>query len=242
MQHKKWQLARDGNSAEEYEDAAAADEGRGRFAVADGATESSFAGDWARSLVDSFIKGPDDPDVMTWETWETWLPPLQKAWQEGVGKRPLPWYAEAKRDQGAFATFLGLVVEQAAGEWKAIAVGDSCLFQVRQGRLVLAWPVARAADFGTSPWLVGSRSSPEEIARKKQQQEWGDWEAGDGIWLMTDALAQWFLGQHEADARPWEALEQLWDEPDGRFEAWVGQRRDWGELRNDDVTLLAIRL
>jgi hypothetical protein len=239
MQHKTWQLARDGNTAEEYEDAVAADEGRGRFAVADGATESSFASDWARSLVDSFVQGPDDPDLVTWETW---LPPLQKGWHEEVGRRPLPWYAEAKREQGAFATFLGLVVEQAAGGWRAIAVGDSCLFQVRRGRLVLAWPVDRAADFGSGPCLVGSRSSPEEIAGKKQKQEHGNWEAGDRIWLMTDALARWFLGQHEADARPWEALEQLWVEPDGCFQAWVGQRRDRGELRNDDVTLLAIQL
>ena len=36
-------------------------------------------------------------------------------------------------EQGGFATFLGLVVQPTC--WQAIAVGDSCLFQVREGRL-----------------------------------------------------------------------------------------------------------
>jgi hypothetical protein len=32
---------------------------------------------------------------------------------------------------------------------------------------------------------------------------------GDRLWLMTDALAQWFLQQHEVGQRPWETLDAV---------------------------------
>ncbi len=39
-------LPKRGNTEDEYEDAWAVDPARGRFAVADGASETSFAGRW----------------------------------------------------------------------------------------------------------------------------------------------------------------------------------------------------
>jgi hypothetical protein len=56
---------------------------------------------------------------------------------------------------------------------------------------------------------------------------------------MTDALAQWFLQQVEADRRPWQALDGLATESE--FAQWAEERRDRQELRNDDITLLTIR-
>src|SRR5712692_2413403 len=94
-----------GNSAEEYEDAAAADPRCGRFAIADGAAESSFAALWARLLVTGFVAAPP-ADL---GSWADFLRPLQQRWAAEVGGRPLPWYAEMKLQQGAFATFLGVV-------------------------------------------------------------------------------------------------------------------------------------
>ncbi len=54
----RWQalhLVKAGNDPSEYEDAFAADADRARFAVADGATEASFAARWARLLVEGFV-------------------------------------------------------------------------------------------------------------------------------------------------------------------------------------------
>ena len=52
-------LPKHGHTAEEYEDATAepvaAGDGTVRVAVADGATESAFAGAWARTLVEEFL-------------------------------------------------------------------------------------------------------------------------------------------------------------------------------------------
>ena len=128
------------------------------------------------------------------------------------------------------------------------AVGDSCLFQVRRGEMIRAFPIMRAADFSNAPWLVGSRTSPIEVPNKNGLQQWGDCLSGDRFWLMTDALAQWFLLEAESGGKPWQALEQLaYAAADGfsaqqAFAAWIEGLRTARQLRNDDVTLLAISL
>ena len=99
-------VPKQGHSAEEYEDAVAADVEGGRFAIADGAADSSFAALWAQLLVTEFVAAPAEGLVC----WPEWLGPLQRTWAERVGVQPLPWYAEAQLEQGAFATFLGVVV------------------------------------------------------------------------------------------------------------------------------------
>src|SRR5205823_4284926 len=115
------------------------------------ASESSFAGLWAQLLVDGFVN-PDRSAVSETE----WFEALQKRWAADVDGRELPWYAEEKREQGAFATFLGLTLKRGddggpGGRWKARAVGDSCLFQIRSERLIQAFPLTNANEFGNQP-------------------------------------------------------------------------------------------
>src|SRR5690242_18499809 len=103
---------------EESEDAAAGDPARGRFAVADGASESAHAGLWARLLVEGFVRG----ESVAPAAWAGSLAPLQARWAAETVPRSgeaLPWYLEALRDRGAFATFLGLVLEEGGTRWQA---------------------------------------------------------------------------------------------------------------------------
>lgn len=233
-----WQtfaLHKRGHRPEEYEDAYAGDPLTGRFAVADGASQSSFADLWAKLLVDGFVQPAvkDNPE-------ETWLAPLREQWAAAVDDRELTWYGEEKRELGAFATFLGLRIarskEGRGGRWKASAVGDSCLFQVRDDELITAFPLGRSEDFGLSPALIGSRPVKVEVRPKV---EWGRWQPGDWFFLTTDALAQWFLARHEAGKQPWRSLAWRLGQKDGEAEltAYLEQLRDKKELRNDDVTL-----
>jgi hypothetical protein len=229
-------LPRRGHEASECQDACAVDAGRGRFAVADGATESAWSGPWARLLAESFVNdsegGPESPG---------WLCLAQERWREAVRQptdaEPLPWFLQEQHEQGAFATFLGLVVE--GRRWHALAVGDSCLFQVRRGRLRAAFPLEGSAQFGSTPALVGSRGSPDEVLQQRRQHT-GEVRRGDRLWLMTDALACWFLTEVEAGHRPWLHLQDLDDEPDSAFGEWVDRLRAGRKLRNDDTTLVAL--
>jgi hypothetical protein len=248
----QFQLPKRGEKAEDFEDASAGDAGRGRFAIADGASGSSFSALWAQLLVEEFVRstkahpGP----------WADWLPNVQKRWSAAINNRPggkasAPWFVEDRIQQGAFAAFLGLVIEEVATwrggqrkRWRALAVGDSCLFQVRDGKLVQSVPLARSKDFGNTPWLVGSRT----ILDKKFNQQaglWkGEWRGDDRLWLMTDALSMWFLQQIEGGRKPWKELDRLLTmaDPQQAFSSWIGQLRKDELIRNDDVTLLGVFL
>jgi hypothetical protein len=240
----RWQafhLVKAGNAPADYEDAFAADPGRARFAVADGATEASFAALWARLLADGFVNAVRAP----WRDL-AWLGPAREHWSAEVDALPLPWYAEDKREQGAFATFLGVAFgaprPDRPGTWRALAIGDSCLFRIRAGRLLRAFPLTNSEEFGSQPRLIGSRSRG---IQPDGERDWagGRWRQGDRFFLITDALAQWFLCQHEQGAAPAEVIGALLAEtdPQAAFSGWVEERRGDG-MRNDDVTLLVVDL
>lgn len=234
--------AKRGNAPEEYEDAFAGDPSRGRFAVADGASESSFAAGWAKLLVQGFVAVAGQP----W--WKIdWLGPLRQRWSAEVDGRPLPWYAEDKRQQGAFATLLGIVFrkpKKGLPAWRAVAVGDSCLFRLRAGRLCQSFPLTRADEFGNLPGLLGSRGRAIDTPAQEVKYIGGRWQPGDRFLLMTDALAEWMLRQTEEDGRPIADIEDLLAEssPQEAFAGWVEERRQKHGLRNDDVTLVIIDL
>lgn len=262
--YRAFRLPRQGYGLEECQDALGGNAERGRFAIADGAAESPYSSLWAQLLVEEFVRQSE-----RLPSWTSWLPSLQERWSAQVtvyerwaaytpqsvnGTTPttekteaaVPWYLEPGLMQGAFSTFLGLVIE--GRSWYAVAVGDSCLFQVRQDEMIRAFPLTRAADFSNAPWLVGSRTSPIEVPHKNGLQQRGDCQPGDRLYLMTDALAHWFLLQAEADGKPWLAFEPLvYTAGDGAsaqqaFAAWIEQLRAARQLRNDDVTLLVISL
>jgi Protein phosphatase 2C len=228
-------LPKHGNTDAEYEDAWAGDAAAGRFAVADGASETSFAARWAQLLTEGFIAAARPAAL------REWLAGQRRLWLEEVNRLELPWYAEIKRDQGAFATFLGLGVRaptpKRRGGWRAVAVGDSCLMQVRDGCCIQSFPMQKSAEFGNEPRLIGSRG-----ADPKPDLGRGTLEVGDRLVLMTDALAQWFLQTHEDGGAPWDAVAPVLSaaEPEAAFADWIAELRDRGDLRNDDVTLLAI--
>ncbi len=223
---------------DECEDFAAADPAHGRFAVADGAAESAESGRWAQLLVDTFVHArPEKP-------WPEWLPPLQRQWADAVRRpssaEPLPWFLEGRYRDGAYATFLGLLMDES--RWAALAVGDSCLFLVRGDHLEVTFPLERSAEFDNSPWLVSSRAGLDQAPLQHTRYLAGNCRPGDRLFLMTDALSRWFLTEAEAGQRPWRSLEELYGQSNDAFADWVGRRRADRHLRNDDTTLVSIRL
>ena len=238
LRWKAFRVVKHGNAVEDYEDAGAGDIRSGRFAVADGASEASFAGIWAKLLAERFVKDNGKP----WRDLE-WIAALRKQWAAEVDGKPLPWYAEEKRELGAFATFLGLVFRPSAvgenGYWRAIAVGDCGLFQIRGGKLVQAFPMTRSADFSNRPRLLRSRWRGADELDVDRERAHGRWQPQDRFLLMTDALAQWFLLRTEQRKDPLAEISDLLSD-NADFSEWVTERRRQSLLRNDDVTLLVV--
>lgn len=237
---KVFWVAKAGNSPDEYEDAFDINVEAGRFAIADGATESFCAREWAQLLVRGFVNNSSGKMCI-----EEWLAPLQESWHKAIDWSALPWYAEEKARSGAFAAFLGLeldvaVSHNASPRWRAIAVGDCALFHVRDNELKTAFPLANAREFGSRPILLCSNPIRNQAVWREVRIQEGDWYPGDLFFLSTDALAQWFLTQWEAGAEPWSMLHAL-DDSQEKFEEFVTELRSKNLVRNDDMTLIIIR-
>lgn len=234
-------VQKNGNPPEYNDDAAAADVQRGRFAVADGAAESGFAGVWSRAMVRQFAQESSAPC----DAWSDWLKVAQQHWLDELKDVTIPYYGQPQFERGAFATFLGLAVAEAQDNlrpWHAVAVGDSCLFQTSGDRLLEVFPLRESAQFGRFPKLVGSRSNPDEVAAQRSQSMIGHAADGDRLWLLSDALAKWCLTAQEASQPPWRELAEQTSStrtPD-EFATWIATLRSERNLENDDVTALVV--
>jgi hypothetical protein len=233
--HVRFQEPREGSSLSECEDAAAADPERGRYAIADGAGESSHAGLWARMLVEGFVQEATHP-------WPAWIAPLQARWSEATRRpegEPLPWFLDSRDQRGAYSTFVGLSLGEES--FHAIAIGDSCLFHVSDDEMT-PFPLTSSNQFGNTPVLIGSKEPVEQVPLRQARQEVGSCRPGDQMWLMTDALARWFLQRHEAGEKPWHLLLELSQGTEAGFSQWVTRLRACRQLRDDDATLLGVLL
>lgn len=228
-----WWAPKAGNAAQEYEDAYAVEEASLRYAVADGASETSFAKQWAEMLVDRFVREPPAPANL-----REWVTPMQAAWAGANQPKATAWYAEEKARDGAFSSLLGLAIDQ--GRWRAMAIGDSCLFVVRAGKLLHAFPLARADQFNNRPVLLSSVARANQRVWDEVRLDEGELAGKDQLLLMTDALAQWFLVEAELGRRPWAALAKA-STQEG-FSAFVDMLRSGGALRNDDTTLIRVEV
>ncbi|WP_033442121.1 protein phosphatase 2C domain-containing protein [Saccharothrix sp. NRRL B-16314] len=254
-----------GNTLPECEDAAhvlPVDPGLVLAAVADGASESLLAGEWAdllaRSVNDSVLDDEcavRDADrfasalVLAGEAWDGWLASYV-ARREADG-RPIAWYEEPKLDRGPHATVLAARFATEASEasgssgtsWDAAALGDSCLFHVRDDRLVRAFPLESADAFSNSPGLVNAFNRDRELLARHVRTASGRAEPGDRFFLCTDALAAWFLGAADRGDRPWRELGEFTRSGDlDGFSGWLEGPRAEGVMRNDDVTVVHVDL
>jgi Protein phosphatase 2C len=121
----------------------------------------------------------------------------------------------------------------ARGIWRAIAVGDTCLFQVRGRRLLRAFPLVSSRSFGSTPHLVCSVEQRGFPVSEHVRVQSGVWQPGDYFLLMTDALGAWYLRMREQRRAP-----RLPGEED--FAEWAAGQRQARALRNDDVTLMKV--
>ncbi len=252
-----------GHAESEYEDAyypkeaPARDVMQFRCAVADGASESAFAGIWAGLLVRGFGRQKLD------------LSRLRKLWQRAAANKPLPWYLEQKVKFGAHAAFLGLSIrdrrpakdglmrraaewlgdhgvevgDRRGRRWRAIAIGDSCLFQVRESEVVAFGPLRRSDQFNNSPHLISSRGKgPVRSDAEHVTIFGGSWKPGDVFYLATDALSCWIMSELEARRPPWPVLHQLGHNGQvPAFDRLIDDLRERG-LHNDDTTLLRVEV
>jgi len=234
---QRYWCPKQGCAESEYEDATAYTAGPGlprRLAVADGATESSFARLWATLLAGAYVDGELSPESLVEQ-----LQPLQQRWSVEVAAKPLSWYASEKARNGAFAALAGLTLCP-NGTWQAVAVGDCCVLHLRDGLLLRSFPLEHAAAFDNRPKLLSSNPERNQGLRESIRATCGHWQPGDSFLLMSDALAAYVLRRVVGGGDP--AGVVLPFRRPHVFRRWVEARRADRSLRNDDVSLLRVRV
>jgi hypothetical protein len=214
----------------DWMDAATGSEQRQRFAIADGASNDSFASyKWARLLTESYVRCEDDSAFGSPE----WLHALAATWSNSRELYEHPLDKESF-DAGSFATFLGVSIATQFPKWHAIAVGDTCLFHVRDYKLLRTWPLANASEFTSRPQLVPSL--PARFRADTVRRAQGMLSVGDSILLATDELAKWALSR-PAGHSPWDFLLHVQNRD---FRRAVSELRSAGEMGVDDMTLMRL--
>ena len=206
-----------------------------RIAISDGATCSTYSRIWSRLLVREYGRRR----MNRWNANER-LPRLARVWRRVTYRPDMPWYAKAKMRDGAFATFVGLELKEAdsVGRWSALACGDSVVLHERSDQLLRVFPSLRSRDFSNSPRLLGTLA-PSGSAELLEMTD-GEWQDGDCFYLMTDALACWYLSRTESGEYPWAGLTDLRFTNDPTFEHWIDALRERAQIKNDDCTLVVV--
>ena len=127
--------------------------------------------------------------------------------------------------------------------WTALAVGDACLLHVRKHDVMMRFPIENAEAFGTTPALLSTHLQHDKSVLEDGalRHYGGICQAGDLFLLATDAMAEWLYGLADLNELKlgWESISTLIEED---FEALIEELRTQSIIRNDDVTLLVLRV
>lgn len=228
-------------------------------AIADGATQGSHSGPWAEALCQAFVQfganlplkdhditlGPWLSGLWTqakknFDLWEKTY--LQKRAETG---RNLAWFEEAVMQSGAFSTLLGLSMVPSgpnAFALNTLAIGDSCLFIVRDGKIYRSFPHGRSEQFKQAPYLVATDPGKNSRLKMATFLYRETLQTGDSIFLCTDALSCYILEQVEQKLDPAVELMALAQGEPDVFKGFIADKRAQKTMRNDDVTFVHIHL
>jgi len=244
--HKSFWLPKDVRREGEYEDASQVDPVRGIAAIADGVSSSIFSGSWARLLVDGVVA--DVPNIYDGNSLWPWLAELRKQWAAPIDIESLAWHQKSKVQEGGASTLLAATVtdapiddSKADGAYRlfAYAVGDCCLFHVRENQVLRAFPIEQSRLFQTSPKTIGSVDMKlDHLIEFDTLEDYCD--AGDLLVLCSDAVAAWALEELEAGRNP--QWENCWGLTQEQFRGFVSQLRERNQIRFDDTTVLMLKL
>ena len=240
-----------GFSCEQCEDALRISQTK--FCVSDGAGSASYSSEWAWALCFRVLK-KSPPSQGSNQEFSEWLAPARTCWNTLV-----PWerlirpIQRKKAQRGSGATLAGIeildVQETSSLRFRYFALGDSCIFLVRNNTCIWTQPIKHEDGFGFTPALIHTRQEYD----RQTIQSWkeGEEEAlpGDFLILATDALSEFIyrvLCQQNNDQEllPWirKLLLIRKKHSNREFVTFIETKRRERKLRNDDVALVIIHI
>jgi len=209
-----------------------------KFSISDGVSKSFFPKYWAEYLVKEFVSREKIED-------ETFLPECQEKWlkkiTEIVNKPTVKWFTQNafNKKSPALATFVGLRFFEKEKKWEASALGDSFLFFVPKQMKTFEDCIILSSKkepiiFDNFPDYFSSIG--EKFKGKVKQISKRDLKDGT-FYLMTDALAEWFINERENAIGKIDVWQNQKD-----FERFIDEERQTEKLGNDDSAILIINV
>lgn len=211
-----------------------------KFAISDGVSKSFFPKIWADVLVKKWVDSKEfDEAKFILDCQMDWLNQVT----EIVNKPDVKWFTKNafNRKESGLATFVGLRFFKKKKDWfwKANSLGDSFLFFVPN----------KFKDFSKECIVLSSKQEPivfdnfpdylsslgKNHKGEKQLKE-SPLTTGS-FYLMTDALAEWFLNEKENAISKISVWQNQKD-----FERFVDEERHNEKLGNDDSAILIISI
>ncbi len=238
-----FRMSKLGNRPKDCEDFYSWDLSRMKFAIADGASSSIFSDIWARSLTQAAM----DENISLDGSPESLLSNIMKAartkWYGGIQWTALPWFLRNKSVSGSHSTLLLMQTWPLASSYRysAVAVGDTCMFVLKDQKVEDSFPLKNYTEFGTTPSLIWSGKGspiPENVrmALPKYSSRSGTIDRGSTVILATDAVSKWIL-EHGTQQ---EILETMGN--DHAMKALISREINAKRMRNDDTAIIVINI
>ena len=211
-----------------------------KFAISDGVSKSFFPKIWADVLVNRWVDSKEfDEAQFILDCQKDWLNQVT----EIVNKPDAKWFTKNafNRKESGLATFVGLRFYKKKKDWfwKADALGDSFLFFVPK----------KIKNFSKECIVLSSKQEPIVFdnfpdylnslgnKHKGEKQLKENTLTSGTFYLMTDALAEWFLNEKDNAISKIDVWQNQKD-----FERFVDEERHNEKLGNDDSAILTIKI
>lgn len=208
-----------------------------RVAVADGATATAFSGQWAELLVRAYCERP----FAGWDDFVTRSEAEAKKWASDVYSQDRPWHALMRAQSGGAAAIAGIEIFSNERKWSAVALGDSCIFQVRDEHICFMLPPYEAEQFGNHPRLISTDVAKNVGLASAYESASGRYEPGDRFVLATDAASEAFLRAAERNEGVHDWLRALSGSKETARE-FIGSLRESRDIRDDDVAVVMVEV
>ncbi|MBS7122654.1 MAG: hypothetical protein KH117_16885 [Dysgonomonas sp.] len=207
-----------------------------KFAISDGVSKSFFPKVWSDILVKKYVDQKDWKD-------EEFIIECQKEWQskidEIVNQPETKWFTKSQynRKDPALATFVGLQFIESEQKWIAQALGDSFLFFISKDSNKIKIQLSSKSEpiiFDNFPDYLSSIGNSHKGEKKPIR---GEKIENGTFYLMTDALAEWFL-QNTEQAK--QTLDNI--KTQEQYLETIKNERNANRLNDDDSAVLIIEV
>jgi len=213
-----------------------------RIALSDGATVSYDSKNWAKALVDYFIK--------TGMSGVLDMRKIMRSYHSRIVKNEnMTIIQKHGLKQGSFATFLGLEYGYINNQASIVGVGDSIVALIEHEKLIEAFPHTTSAQFNNRPQMLSTKNRGNGnllfLQSKERSKFYKTWNLEDlespTLLCMSDALGEWAMREMEqGNSGVWAQLMSINDLRD--FWQFVHVKRLEHAIKTDDTTLITVRL